>query len=65
MSDFRARLFTEHGELNKKIEKLKEFILSTNFDELPEADRTDLKKQLWHMEGYFSVLSCRVSRQCG
>ena len=65
MSDFRARLFEEHGDLNKKIDKLKAFIISDKYDELPEVDRKDLKEQLKHMEGYFSILTNRVSRQCG
>ena len=64
MSDFRARMFEEHSQLSKRIDKLKEFVLSEKYDTLPEIDRTDLKKQLGHMERYFDVLSNRVSRQC-
>lgn len=65
MSDFVARLFKEHDELYQRIEKLKTFIVTEAFDKLPEVDRTDLKEQLRHMEGYFKVVSRRVSRQCG
>lgn len=65
MSDFTARMFEEHGQLSTRIEKLKTFIISDKYDTLPEVDRADLKEQLKHMEGYFKVLSCRVSRQCG
>jgi len=64
MSDFRARLFEEHSQLSQRIDRLKEFILSEKFDTLPEIDKSDLKRQLPHMEGYFSILSNRVSRQC-
>lgn len=64
MSDFRARMFEEHSQLSQRIDKLKEFVLSEKYDTLPEIDRTDLKKQLGHMERYFDVLSNRVSRQC-
>ena len=64
MSDYVTRLFEEHRDLSVKIEKLKSFIISDKYDALPEIDRTDLKDQLKHMEGYFKVLSCRVSRQC-
>lgn len=65
MSDFVGRLFEEHSQLSIKIEKLESFILSDKYDQLPEIDRTDLKEQLKHMKGYFSVLYRRVSRQCG
>ena len=64
MSDFRARMFEEHSQLSQRIDKLKEFVLSEKYDTLPEIDRTDLKKQLGHMERYFDVLSNRVLRQC-
>jgi len=64
MSNFRSRLFDEHDELNSRVKKLKEFILSERYDELPDVDRSDLKKQLSHMEDYLYVLGCRVSRQC-
>ena len=65
MSDFRSRLFEEHGELSRKLEKLNEFILSDKYDALPEIDRKDLKEQRNYMKGYMSVLMRRVSRQCG
>jgi len=65
MSDFRVRLFEEHTELHKRIDKLKEFIISDKYDELPEVDKKDLKEQLKHMENYFYVLNNRASRQCG
>ncbi len=65
MSDFVARLFDEHDQLHRRIEKLKAFIVTEEFDKLPEVDRNDLKEQLRHMEGYIGVVSRRVSRQCG
>lgn len=64
MSDYRVRMLEEHDQLKQRIDKLKGFILSENYDTLPEIDRTDLKRQLGYMEQYFSVLSDRVSRQC-
>ncbi len=64
MSDFRARLFEEHDQLHRRIEKLKTFIVSDQYDQLPEIDRKDLKEQLTHMEAYERVLSRRVGRQC-
>jgi len=65
VSDFRSRLFEEHDQLRVKIEKLKSFIVSGAYETLPEVDKKDLKEQLRHMEGYFSVLSRRTSRLCG
>lgn len=64
MSDFKARLHEELGQLTLKTEKLKSFILRSDFESLPEIDRRDLKEQLHHMENYLSVLSKRVSRIC-
>jgi trans-2-enoyl-CoA reductase len=61
----RARLFEEQSDLQHKVEKLKKFILSNEYDELHEYDRKDLKEQLQHMESYHAVLMRRVSRQCG
>jgi len=64
MSDFRSRLYEEHSELNQRTEKLKNFIVSEKFDDLPEVDKVDLKEQFKHMEAYSSVLNRRVSRCC-
>ena len=65
MSDFRSRLFDEYEQLQDRINKLTNFIVSDIYDTLPEIDRLDLKEQLKHMKAYCSVLSRRVSRQCG
>ena len=65
METFRSRLFAEYGELQKRIEKLKNFVLNSDYDALHDIDRKDLKEQLGHMEAYCAVLSRRVSRQCG
>ena len=64
MNDFRSRLLEEYSELQIRLEKLKEFILSPEFDALPEIDRKDLKAQMGHMQGYHDVLSHRTSRLC-
>lgn len=64
MNDFRARMIEEYTELQMRLEKLKEFIMTDKFDALPEIERKDLKVQLGHMQGYHDVLSHRVSRQC-
>lgn len=64
MSDFRARLLAEEGQLLERIDKLKEFLASDKYDTLPEIDRKDLKEQLTHMEGYASILCRRADRKC-
>ncbi len=64
MSNYRARAMEEFGELGRKIEKLKAFVISKTYDDLPEIERTALKDQLGHMEAYHSVLHGRVSRMC-
>lgn len=58
-------MFTEYSELQRRVEKLKSFIGTQGFRDLPEIDRLDLSEQLQHMNGYLEVLSRRVSRQCG
>lgn len=65
MSEFRIRLFDEYDQLQSKIIKLRDFIISDKYDTLPEIDRSDLKEQLKHMMEYCNILSRRVSRQCG
>ncbi|MDR5730092.1 MAG: hypothetical protein RB191_21990 [Terriglobia bacterium] len=64
MSDFRERLFLEYGELQRRLEALKAFILTDQFEALPEIERKDLREQLGHMREYNDVLSRRASRQC-
>lgn len=62
--DWRGRLFAEHSDLHRKVESLKKFILSEEYEKLLDIDRADLKEQLQHMESYHKVLMRRVSRQC-
>jgi hypothetical protein len=64
MSDYRARVFEEFSDLDRKIRKLKEFILSDEYENLPDVDRADLKEQLHHMKAYHQVLLRRTSRLC-
>ena len=48
------------------IAHFKQYMVSKKcvFDKLSDVDRRDLKEQLEHMQGYFDVISRRVSRQC-
>lgn len=57
-------LLEEYTQLSQRIDRLKEFIVSESYDKLTDIDRSDIKKQLVHMEHYFNVLSYRVSRKC-
>lgn len=63
-NNFRERLFKEYAELEIKVSKLKEFIVSDFYESLSEVDKRELKEQLRHMERYLDVLSRRVSRLC-
>jgi hypothetical protein len=58
-------MFLEFSELQRRVEKLKSFIGTEDFRNLPEIDRLDLSEQLQYMNSYLEVLSRRVSRQCG
>lgn len=64
MQTFRSRLFQEFTDLNIKIKKLKDFILTEEYETIEEIDKKDLKEQLKYMELYSSVLNRRVSRLC-
>ncbi len=65
MTDFRSRLLIELDELTGRLERLERFILSDDFEVIPEIERADLSEQLAHMQGYHQVLMRRASRQCG
>lgn len=64
-ADYAVRLHHEFGVLTHKIDKLKNFILSGSFENLPEVDRIDLREQFMYMDQYHQVLMRRVSRSCG
>lgn len=62
MDTWKDRLFTEHDELSARRHKLEQFILTGEFEELPDNDRSDLREQLQHMQAYEGVLERRVLR---
>ena len=64
MSEYRARAFDEYSQLTDRVEKLKEYIVSGDYDKLPQIEREALKEQLGYMRSYLEVLSKRVSRMC-
>jgi len=65
MSNWREEMKEEHDELTERIEKLRAFIASDKYGALWQVERSDLTKQVWHMQEYFNVLSRRISRDCG
>ena len=64
MDDIRAKLDHDYSVLKIKINKLKGFIKSETYNGLPAIDKSDLKEQLKHMQGYFKILYKRIARQC-
>lgn len=64
MSDFKSRLLLERDELQIKTEKLKDFILSENFNDLPDIEKEALREQFHHMQKYFEVVQSRALRLC-
>lgn len=54
------RVEIELGELNYKIDKLKDFISSENFNKLTFQMQRLLREQQTYMEGYSAVLRLRL-----
>lgn len=60
MQDFQLRVIAEKAELDIKISKLSEFILSPAFDNLGEIAQDLLQDQIEHMRNYSLVLGLRI-----
>lgn len=60
MSTFLERLQQEQKELNEKLEKLGDFIVSENFEKLSKANKMLLRKQCSVMNEYNEVLILRL-----
>lgn len=58
----RGRLHAEHDQLSVRRDKLEQFILTPQFDELDSDERADLRAQLTHMSAYERVLERRILR---
>jgi len=58
--DFRDRLKKEFKELNKKLEKLNDFIETQDFEKLSDEMRNLLMIQITAMATYSNVLSARI-----
>lgn len=62
MQPWQDALLTARNELWLKIHKLKEFLTTPEYDQLPVEDRELLQWQLTHMQDYVRVLNLRVMR---
>ena len=60
MSNFFTRLIDESAELEGKIEKLKSFTLTQQFDDLNEANKALLILQGEIMNSYYTCLQERI-----
>ena len=58
--DYVKRMFTEHSELEAKINKLQDFINSDKYSELSTIQKDLLHKQCNFMIGYMNVLRERI-----
>ena len=62
LPDFKKRILNEAVQLEDKINKLDEFIISNKmFSELPKDEQTRLLQQCKAMQSYFSILVERIN----
>ncbi len=54
------RVLDEMVELEKKVDALRLFLGSSKASALPDRSQSDLREQLYHMEGYAWVLQRRL-----
>ena len=54
------RVLDERVELEKKVDALRLFLGSSKTSALPDRSQSDLREQLYHMEGYAWVLQRRL-----
>jgi hypothetical protein len=62
MSDFKTRLTEDQMQLDERINKLQEFILSDQFKHIAEIQQSLLKIQLKAMQTYSQCLTERASK---
>jgi ssDNA-binding Zn-finger/Zn-ribbon topoisomerase 1 len=61
MEDYKSRMRDEHSQLIERIGKLKAFLWTKAFMDLPETARQRLIEQCAHMRAYERVLAERIS----
>jgi hypothetical protein len=62
VSDYQTRARAEEAELHDRYQKLLSFFDTPLWESLPDADKTDMRKQAHHMGGYLAALRNRISR---
>ena len=62
MNDWRERMIEEHEQLSGRLERLRAFLHTTEYEALSEEAASDLRKQYAYMQGYHQVLTRRISR---
>lgn len=61
-TDWQQRVIDEHDELEKKYNKLREFMKTATFTNLMVYDKKLLCDQELNMGGYLHALKCRIER---
>jgi len=61
MSTFKERLIDEKQQLDEKIEKLKSFIQSENFQKIEAVQMSLLNAQMFAMSTYSQILAERLA----
>lgn len=62
MSNFKTRLIEEQAQLEEKLNKLDNFILSENFNGVDEVQKSLLRVQATAMNAYNQCLKERLER---
>ncbi len=62
MSDFKIRLIAEETELQEKLDKLDEFLLSGNAEKISDVQKALLHVQATAMNTYLQCLKERIER---
>lgn len=62
MNDWEQRVYAELEELDKRVEKLNNFIESSKFFEIPHEDQHLLEAQYLSMRTYRNILNRRIDR---
>jgi hypothetical protein len=60
-ASFQDRVRNEKAELDAKLHKLQDFLVSSIFTTLPDDERVRLQRQAHWMEGYSDILTERIS----
>ena len=62
MRDFEKKMLKEADKLAVRVNRIKLYMQSERFKNLPEVEQQDLKTQFEHMDAYLCVLCKRIVR---